>query len=511
MLKLKKRKHKIEKRVSFTVVSLLLLLAFSSTSLATWTVDLSNKSLECKKVWRNNQEHPRNECYKAWTVLVFMNGDNDLSPNSIQDIHEMETVGSSVSVDFVIQHDTSSDDGVKRYLLQKKPKKSGDEQSDDKSNINFASILLESMPELDSGNYKVFQDFLTWGFMNYPSKHQMVIIWSHGKGFSGGISTDYSSDTSISISELKKAITTASRDVLDGKPIDIYASDACLMQSLEVIYSIRDQARFIIGSSNLEEGRGWPYNRIFRDLRRNPYAKKFSESGGAGIDSAYRLAQDIPDLYIRSYRELLFKKKGRVVDLDATMTTVNAAQLVVDIPRNAAMATSATGFLPALYRFTQALTVYLQENSFTSPMIVGTSMDKSPDFGEESRDLYYFTAHLNQQIITNNPDSAFTRSQQNLLAAIEKVQYWLKRIELRAGVTKPDGAYDSDHKDSIYRTSGDALRGLPFMGLTLWMPITYEYYQRGLKFYSDSELLQKIGWLEMLEILYPADMDDFPL
>ena len=146
-----------------------------------------------------------------------------------------------------------------------------------------------------------------------------------------------------------------------------------------------------------------------------------------------------------------------------------------------------------------------------SQMTVGVSMNNAPDFGEESRDLYYFTAHLNQQIITDNPATGFSPGQLGLLESIGKVQHWLKRIELRAGVTKPDGAYDSDHKDSIYRTSGDALRGLPFMGLTLWMPITYENYQRGLKFYSDSELLQKIGWLEMLEILYPADMDDFPL
>jgi hypothetical protein len=52
--------------------------------------------------------------------------------------------------------------------------------------------------------------------------------------------------------------------------IDIYASDACLMQMAEVDYQIKDFATYIVGSEQTEPGDGYTYNTILGPLADKP-------------------------------------------------------------------------------------------------------------------------------------------------------------------------------------------------------------------------------------------------
>jgi hypothetical protein len=56
--------------------------------------------------------------------------------------------------------------------------------------------------------------------------------------------------------------------------------DACLMTMLEVAYQIRDHARVLVGSQELEPGPGWPYATVFADLVARP-AMTLAELGAA--------------------------------------------------------------------------------------------------------------------------------------------------------------------------------------------------------------------------------------
>jgi hypothetical protein len=46
--------------------------------------------------------------------------------------------------------------------------------------------------------------------------------------------------------------------------------DACLMTMLEVAYQLRDHARILVGSEELEPGEGWPHAAILSDLVARP-------------------------------------------------------------------------------------------------------------------------------------------------------------------------------------------------------------------------------------------------
>ena len=52
--------------------------------------------------------------------------------------------------------------------------------------------------------------------------------------------------------------------------VDLVGMDACLMTMLEVAYQIRDHARVLVGSEELEPGAGWPYAVILGDLASKP-------------------------------------------------------------------------------------------------------------------------------------------------------------------------------------------------------------------------------------------------
>ncbi|MFA5480532.1 MAG: hypothetical protein WC337_10965, partial [Candidatus Muiribacteriota bacterium] len=49
---------------------------------------------------------------KEWTIMIFMNGDNDLEAYGTYDINEMEMVGSNENVNFVVQFDRSKEHSV---------------------------------------------------------------------------------------------------------------------------------------------------------------------------------------------------------------------------------------------------------------------------------------------------------------------------------------------------------------------------------------------------------------
>src|SRR5260370_33194637 len=54
---------------------------------------------------RNRSHDQHNEPSAEWTVMVFMNGDNNLEGAAIQDFQEMRNAGMSNSVNLVVQLD----------------------------------------------------------------------------------------------------------------------------------------------------------------------------------------------------------------------------------------------------------------------------------------------------------------------------------------------------------------------------------------------------------------------
>ncbi|MBA7578999.1 Clostripain [subsurface metagenome] len=225
-----------------------------------------------------------------WTVMVYLDADNNLESAGIDDINEMEMVGSTSDVNIVVQvdripgYDTSNNNwtNTRRYYIT---------QDLDPYVIN--SQLIDDLSEQNMGSTQTLINFADWAVNNYPAQKYLLVIWNHGGGFrSTGLTKDIAWDDTnnsdkITMPELEYALSAIS--TIMGKNIDIVGMDACFMAMTEVAYQIKDHADILVTSEESEPNDGWPYDTILGELTASPTM------------SSGQLAIDIVEKYIYSF------------------------------------------------------------------------------------------------------------------------------------------------------------------------------------------------------------------
>jgi Clostripain family len=221
---------------------------------------------------------------KEWTFLIFLNGNNNLDSFGTFNLKEMEKVGSSNSVNVVVQWASQAATKTKRLLVQK---------STDPSQVTSPSV--EELPRVDMGDYQSLIDFVRWGVQNYPAKHYFIDVWNHGSGWHRtnqetlrDISFDEISGHSITTPQLGLALADAAKVI--GHKVDLYASDACLMAMLEVADEVADSVQIFAGSEEVEPGEGWPYDALLTRWTNQPTM------------SASEVAKVLVEEYVKAYQ-----------------------------------------------------------------------------------------------------------------------------------------------------------------------------------------------------------------
>jgi hypothetical protein len=309
---------------------------------------------------------PANNKIPEWTILVFLNGDNNLESAAIVDFLEMATVGSSDNVNIVVQFDRS-------------PIPPPDQIGYDQKFGNWANTLrflvrkdmlpekknaVMDLGEIDMGSKKSLTDFVTWGKSKYPAKKCMLIIWDHGQGWKFSrlrkmrfpdkdrakltklrtdrikmfdsltkTKTDKSEEIALSPNEsvahsiksvsndgtshsqlYNRAIQDGLQEVLAGKPIDVIGFDACLMSMMETAYALRKTARVMVASPETEPGDGWDYANWLKKLTDNP-----TVSG-----------KDLGKIVVDSYRETYIRKDEGLTLAEIDLETIPKLAYAVD-------------------------------------------------------------------------------------------------------------------------------------------------------------------------------------
>lgn len=224
---------------------------------------------------------PARPAAKEWTVLIYVSARNNLGLEAIKDVNEMEAAGSTDKMNVVAELGRIKCDppfnpfasvqeplppqadwtGSRRFLLVK-----------DADPLRINSPVLAHFPGADMGDWKHLADFISWGKANYPAKKYLLIVGGHGSGWRGvkpppgaarGISYDEPSGSHIAPAELVLAIKA-------GGGVNVYASDACLMQTFEVVYDLKESAEYVVGSQETTPGSGYNYEVFLKALAANP-------------------------------------------------------------------------------------------------------------------------------------------------------------------------------------------------------------------------------------------------
>jgi hypothetical protein len=252
------------------------------------TVETSEGKAESDKNFVVTTSSPQ----AKWTLMIYLDADNNLEMAGIDDFLEMATVGSNPQINIVLQMDRwmgyggyGSWTGTRRFLVKK--------------NDTPSVAPLQDLGEKNMGDPITLQNFVEWAVTSFPAEKYALVIWNHGDGWrlmreqmamkSRKASTEVSPDTAAAykavsqdvtnndilyMKEVQIALESAKNRLMDrlatNLKLDIVAFDACLMGMVEVAYALRNVANYIVGSEQTEPGDGWPYDRILTELAANP-------------------------------------------------------------------------------------------------------------------------------------------------------------------------------------------------------------------------------------------------
>jgi hypothetical protein len=247
---------------------------------------------------------PHQDSPADWTIMVFMNGKNNLEPAALTNFLQMAQIGSTGRVNIIVElgrpqntrysHAEGDWTGVLRFRVTKgmHPVPS--------SAINPDDVRVRNA---DMGSGKTLADFVQWSEGSYPAKRNMLLIWNHGQGWRLYLANVKSSEkvmiaskyvTAVAANGKKPAAAPADKpltggyrsvsfdddtkhflynrdieDSLHGQNLDVIGFDACLMAMMESAYAFRNIAKLMVASEELVPGDGWKYNSWLHDLVAN--------------------------------------------------------------------------------------------------------------------------------------------------------------------------------------------------------------------------------------------------
>lgn len=193
---------------------------------------------------------------------MWIAADNDLEKYVSQDLEEMKENPSWIEVFAMVDYASASDTLYR---------------------VESDLVPLETFNEIDSGDPEALSSFLKEYRGNDLS---FLVIWNHGDWWRGeshvktkGVAYDLTNSDFLSVKEIK--------NVLKNSPVTILGFDACLMGTFEILWELKDCAKYIVTSSREIPAEGWNYTALKKasDLSSLLYGivQKYHESYGESV------------------------------------------------------------------------------------------------------------------------------------------------------------------------------------------------------------------------------------
>lgn len=211
----------------------------------------------------------------AWTIIAYYGADTDLEAAILNDLNEFEMAGGSTStvriIALVDRHPgftDSNEDWSTTRLFEIMADKSNDSHSHWPPTIDTPP--LADLGDLDTGSGETLAQFLTWSLQRFPAERYVLSFSSQGAAWQGVIA-DYTSDTIISLPELRQAMDTALATAnLDS--FDILINDACSMSSIEYHQTVAQYFDLSIASPEIVVDPALSMTVLVQTLNENPDA-----------------------------------------------------------------------------------------------------------------------------------------------------------------------------------------------------------------------------------------------
>ncbi len=276
---------------------------------------------------------------RAWTIMLYIDGDNNVEEYFFYDLNEMEMVELDydlvkiiVVADRIGGYWTGDGDwtDTRAFELGYDPAGYNEELNMTDGPHPTQRIAIPPLGitetstdvEVNMGDGETLRKFVEYSMSEFPAANYMLIPFNHGGGWRND---DYKpvpflelcwDETSggdvLYMKEVRQALETAINNAGEGK-IDVLPFEACLMGMLEVYYEMKSVAEISIASAEVMYALGFPFKQIFDEIQGNE----------GNIDPV-----DMSNIIVDQYYDV-FTNGGHINDPSFTTTgvTISAVDL----------------------------------------------------------------------------------------------------------------------------------------------------------------------------------------
>lgn len=190
-----------------------------------------------------------------WTFMAYMAAEDKLKDEALEDLNEMELVGSEKGISVVAQVDLPSSGGstvARGELLNSSPTRLLIRKDKDKDRLN--STVKMVLDETSMGSAGTLTDFVKWAGACYPANNYVLVLWDSGDGWktntqipNGLLHDNDPAPDAMDMAELKGAVN-AMPALLNKSKLDILAFDSPLTANIETAYQVKDGAAIMVAS-----------------------------------------------------------------------------------------------------------------------------------------------------------------------------------------------------------------------------------------------------------------------
>lgn len=256
---------------------------------------------------------------KQWTVLYYIDGNNNLAPMAKHSFSSLLKEGSDENVNLVAQVAALGEGCFRGYV--------GKGQMEGKKELGAVNM----------GDPKSLQDFIEYSVLNHPASNYLLVLWDHGAGFKGSM-TDDVGNSLIDNKELSQVLENIRGKM--GEKIDIVNFNACLMNGIETFNDLKDVTDYVVGSEEVESGLQLPVPGIYGTTPQHKVVKDIKD----GIKQRGKITpEQVAKLYVfesrYQYGGLLFtptqsavnmKKVGSITESADKLATVLLSEIEKD-------------------------------------------------------------------------------------------------------------------------------------------------------------------------------------
>ena len=234
-----------------------------------------------------------------WTVMVYLDADNNLEAAGLEDINEMEAadlreygINVIVLMDRIAGYTSADGDwtGTRLYKINyDSPTVDTVIRSARLASAELGLSDAGDNDELNMGDPETLESFISFCKSEYPAENYFLILWNHGSGWKdvppgeqphlprtlqkGEFPQPPPPNQAVCFDDTSDSdplYTAEVGEALSGKGISVVGFDACLMAMIEVAYEIRNHSSYMIGSQETEPGDGWEYDYFLENFIATP-------------------------------------------------------------------------------------------------------------------------------------------------------------------------------------------------------------------------------------------------